>query len=276
MGGDLRGLPNGTTVERFPENGVWPTADTVTQAAKADILHITCHGGIQVADWETMWTSTIRGFRSRTASDRRGSTSMAFVRRRPLPSATRARAGAGPATATGLTPGLPTRSSTRARRRSSARSRRSRRRWRSSSRRRSTATCSGEPGRRRRVVADEVRLQGGRRAGSVVALLLPLRRSRDAVRRGLSGDGGAGIRRPGSARAPARSRPRSSPRDLATAIDAVPEATPADDAGVVVDTARDRGCSERRPRSSRSPSSSGWRTSPRPCAISSIPPPIRS
>jgi hypothetical protein len=50
------GLPNGVTVERFPTNGVWPKADDVTQKAGADIIHITCHGGMPDATFNTVWT----------------------------------------------------------------------------------------------------------------------------------------------------------------------------------------------------------------------------
>ena len=171
-------LPNGTTVERLPENGAWPTADAATQAARADILHITCHGGIQDADWETVWTLNHQGLPF-TLRHRAG-------RGRPVwPSSdegplvfgnARQEAGAGPATATGLTPGLAY-----------------------SFLDKGAAAFVGtfapitktmalkfaaafyghllgrEPGRRRRAVAHEVRLQGGRRAGSCSWLdLLPL------------------------------------------------------------------------------------------------------
>ncbi len=104
--GTFADLPNGTTVERFPENGVWPTADTVTQAAKADILHITCHGGIQDNDWETVWTLNHQGLPFTYGIGQAGVDQMAFVSEGPLVFGNACKSSAGAATSTGLTPGL--------------------------------------------------------------------------------------------------------------------------------------------------------------------------
>ena len=99
-------LPNGTTVERFPENGVWPTADTVTQAAKADILHITCHGGVQDTDWETVWTLNHQGLPFTYGIGQAGVDQMVFADEGPLVFGNACKSSAGPAASTGLTPGL--------------------------------------------------------------------------------------------------------------------------------------------------------------------------
>lgn len=104
--GTFAGLPNGTTVERFPENGVWPTADTVTQAAKADILHITCHGGINDPEWETVWTLNHQGLPFTYGIGQAGVDQMAFADEGPLVFGNACKSSAGAATSTGLTPGL--------------------------------------------------------------------------------------------------------------------------------------------------------------------------
>jgi hypothetical protein len=104
--GTFSGLPNGTTVERFPENGVWPTADTVTQAAKADILHITCHGGIQDAVLETVWTLNHQGLPFTYGIGQAGVDQMAFADEGPLVFGNACQSTAGAVTSAGLTPGL--------------------------------------------------------------------------------------------------------------------------------------------------------------------------
>ena len=101
------GLPNGVTVDRFPTNGVWPMADDVTQQASADILHITCHGGLTDTVFNTVWTlneqkeSYAYGLGQNLVGQMRFA-----VQGGPLVFGNACQGATGVATATGLVPGL--------------------------------------------------------------------------------------------------------------------------------------------------------------------------
>jgi hypothetical protein len=60
----FNGLPAGVTLDTFPSSdGIWPTADTVADVKEADILHVTCHGGIEDKTFsgEMGWTLDHQG-----------------------------------------------------------------------------------------------------------------------------------------------------------------------------------------------------------------------
>jgi hypothetical protein len=100
-------LPNGVTVDRFPANGEWPTADHVAQAASADILDITCHGGIKDDTFNTVWTLNAEGPQYIYGLGQPGVEQMTFGDRGgPLVFGNACQGAAGVATATGLVPGL--------------------------------------------------------------------------------------------------------------------------------------------------------------------------
>lgn len=101
------GLPNGVTVDRFPTNGVWPTADQVAQEAGADILHITCHGGVQDDTFNTVWTLNAQGQSYVYGLGMPGVEQMEFGGQGgPLVFGNACQGAAGAITATGLVPGL--------------------------------------------------------------------------------------------------------------------------------------------------------------------------
>jgi CHAT domain len=101
------GLPNGVTVDRYPSNGVWPKADDVTQQAGADILHITCHGGLTDAVFNTVWTLNAQLPPHAYGLGQNLVGQMKFADQGgPLVFGNACQGAAGVATATGLVPGL--------------------------------------------------------------------------------------------------------------------------------------------------------------------------
>jgi CHAT domain-containing protein len=101
------GLPPTVTVERYPQNGTpWPTADMVTQAAGADILHITCHGGIEDKVFDSVWTLNHQGLPHLYGLGQPVVDQMSFAAQGPLVFGNACQSAIGPAAATGLTPGL--------------------------------------------------------------------------------------------------------------------------------------------------------------------------
>lgn len=102
----FNGLPASVTVELFPTNGAWPTADMVTQAASADLLHITCHGGIEDKTFESVWTLNHQGQSYLYGLGQSVVDQMIFAEQGPLVFGNACQAAAGAITPTGLTPGL--------------------------------------------------------------------------------------------------------------------------------------------------------------------------
>lgn len=102
----FNGLPAGVAVEQFPTNGAWPDADMVTQAASADILHITCHGGIEDEVFESVWTLNHQGEAFQYGLSQMAVDQMNFAEQGPLVFGNACQGAAGALTATGLTPGL--------------------------------------------------------------------------------------------------------------------------------------------------------------------------
>lgn len=100
------GLPTGVAVERFPTNGAWPDADMVTQAAGADILHITCHGGIEDTVFDSVWTLNHEGEVFQYGLGPAAVDQMNFAEQGPLVFGNACQGAAGALSATGLTPGL--------------------------------------------------------------------------------------------------------------------------------------------------------------------------
>lgn len=102
----FEGLPAGLAVQRFPTNGEWPNADMVTQAGGADILHITCHGGIEDKVFDSVWTLNHEGESFVYGLGAAAVDQMTFAEQGPLVFGNACRSTVGQATVTGLTPGL--------------------------------------------------------------------------------------------------------------------------------------------------------------------------
>ena len=96
-------------VTKVPSGDGWPTIDHIVDSADADIIHVTCHGGLSTEDGDTYWTLNEQGHQFKYHIDPDVVKIMAGLpQRQPLVFGNACASAAANGSGTGLTPGLGT------------------------------------------------------------------------------------------------------------------------------------------------------------------------